>query len=240
MCHYLRDACSRLRVFAFDGTFVHDIALNEMTTLSGNQIEHEMIEGTPESETVHFEVESFVESPSLWRHDLATGSTTLVRAAASALSGEQFVTERVFVSSDDGTPVPLFLTRARDTLRDGGAPVLLYAYGGVGVSITPAYRVPWTVFVERGGVLAVASLRGGGEYGRAWHEAGRRANKQNVFDDFCACARWLDELGLVAARSHRHQRRIKRWPTCRCVSDAASRALRRSGRGRRRARHVAL
>jgi prolyl oligopeptidase len=195
VCHHLQDACSLLRVFELDGTFVRDIPLPEMSTLSGSQIEHEMIEGTSESDIVHFEVESFTESASLWRHDLGSGSTTLVRAATSALPRDEFVTERVFVPSPDGTLVPLFLTRSRNTRPDGEIPVLLYGYGGVGIPITPAHSVPWTVFVERGGMLAVASLRGGGEYGRAWHEAGRRANKQNVFDDFCACARWLASSG---------------------------------------------
>ena len=195
VCHYLRDACSLLRVFELDGTFVRDIPLPGMVTLGGSQAEHELIEGTPDSDLIHFEVVSFTESASLWSHDLRTGETALVRAAASALDPREFVTERVMVTSADGTELPMFLTRRRDLPRQGDVPVLLHGYGGVGVSITPSFSVPWTVWLERGGMLAVASLRGGGEYGRAWHEAGRRANKQNVFDDFCACARWLAASG---------------------------------------------
>lgn len=195
VCHYLRDACSLLRVFELDGTFVRDIPLPAMTTLAGSPIEHEAIEGTAGSDLVHFEVVSFTESASLWSHDLRSGKTVLVRAASVSLDPAEFVTERVAVTSPDGTTVPMFLTRRRDLARSGEVPALLYGYGGVGVSITPSFSVPWAVWLERGGILAVASLRGGGEYGRAWHEAGRRANKQNVFDDFCACARWLANSG---------------------------------------------
>jgi prolyl oligopeptidase len=199
VCHYLRDACSLLRVFELDGTCVRDIPVPGMVTLSGSQIEHEQIEGSPGSDVVHFAVESFTESASLWRHDLRTGETTPLRAADASLSPDSYVTERVTVTSADGTRVPMFLTRHRDQQPDGDVPVLLYGYGGIGVSVTPEFSPAWALWVERGGMLAVASLRGGGEYGRAWHEAGRRARKQCVFDDFCACARWLASSGWSRA-----------------------------------------
>jgi prolyl oligopeptidase len=195
VCHYLHDACSALRVFELSGRRCGDISLPEMATLGGSQIDHELIEGAADSDLVNFEVVSFLDSASLWSHDLATGRTTLVRPADSSLDKDSFLPEQVVVTSPDGTSVPLFLTRRRELVPDGEVAVLLYGYGGVGVSITPSFAVPWAVFVERGGMLAVASLRGGGEYGRDWHEAGRRANKQNVFDDFCACARWLTASG---------------------------------------------
>jgi prolyl oligopeptidase len=195
VCHYLCDACSLLRVFELDGTFVRDIPVPEMTTLAGSHIEHEMIEGSPDSDLVLFELVSFSESASLWSHDLSSGLTTLIRPAACLLNPERFVTERVRVTSADGTKLPMFLSRRRDVTPDGEVPVLLYGYGGGGICITPSFSVPWAVWLERGGMLAVASLRGGGEYGRSWHEAGKRQNKQNVFDDFCACARWLASSG---------------------------------------------
>jgi prolyl oligopeptidase len=154
-----------------------------------------MIEGTPDSDIIHFALVSFTESASLWAHDLGSGQTTLVRAAAISLDSRDYVTERAAVTSADGTVVPMFLTRRRGLPCSGDVPVLLHGYGGVGVSVTPSFSVPWAVWLERGGMLAVTSLRGGGEFGRSWHEAGRRANKQNVFDDFCACARWLAASG---------------------------------------------
>lgn len=195
VCHYLRDACSLLRVFEPDGTFVRDIPQPAMSTLAGSQAKHELIEGRPGSDIVHFQTVSFTASAGLYRHDLRTGETALVRPPAVALDPRAFRTERVWVTSADGTAVPMFLTRRRDLARSCDVPVLLYGYGGVGIPITPSFAPEWAVWLERGGMLAVACLRGGGEYGRAWHAAGRRAAKQNSFDDFCACARWLASSG---------------------------------------------
>ena len=93
----------------------------------------------------------------------------------------------------------MFLTRRRDLLPTGDQPVLLYAYGGFDIPVTPVFNLLHAAWLDRGGVLAVANLRGGGEYGRTWHEAGRLALKQNVFDDFCACARWLASSGWSRA-----------------------------------------
>jgi prolyl oligopeptidase len=195
VCHYLRDACSVLRVFRLDGTAVHEVTVPEMSTLSGSPVGHEAIEGTAASPVVHFQTESFTQSRSLWRHDLDSGQTTLVRAPSVALPAAEYLTERVFVRSGDGTMVPLFLTRRRDLPRDGNARVLLYGYGGVGASETPVFKPDWAAWLQRGGMLARACLRGGGEYGRSWYRDGRLERKQNVFDDFCACLRWLVSSG---------------------------------------------
>jgi prolyl oligopeptidase len=195
VCHYLRDACSVLKVFELDGTPAGEIAVPELCTLSGSPLGHERIEGTQTSDIVHFETESFTQSPTLWRHDLECGQTTRVRAPAVTLPAADYLTERAFVRSDDGTLVPLFLARRRDLPRDGDARVLLYGYGGAGASFTPAFRADWATWVERGGMFALASLRGGGEYGRSWYRDGRLDRKQNVFDDFCACLRWLVSSG---------------------------------------------
>ncbi|MGH3166892.1 MAG: prolyl oligopeptidase family serine peptidase [Trebonia sp.] len=162
---------------------------------TGSPKAHEAIEGTAESDIVHFQTESFTQSRTLWRHDLGSAQTSLARAAAVMLPAAEYLTERVFVSSPDGTRVPLFLTRKRGLPRDGDARVLLYGYGGVGASLTPAFHPDWATWLERGGIFALASLRGGGEYGRSWYHDGRLGRKQNVFDDFCACARWLASSG---------------------------------------------
>jgi prolyl oligopeptidase len=195
VCHYLRDACSVLKVFEFDGSPAGEIAVPELSTLSGSPLGHEAIEGTTGSGIVHFEVESFTQARTLWRHDLGSGETSLVRPPAVTLPAATYLTERVFVRSPDGTRVPMFLTRRRDLPRDGDARVLLYGYGSVGASFTPSFKADWAAWVERGGMLALASLRGGGEYGRSWYDAGRLGRKQNTFDDFCACMRWLAGSG---------------------------------------------
>jgi prolyl oligopeptidase len=198
VCHYLRDACSLLRVFRLDGTAERDITAPAMSALSGRVDKHDAIHGTADSGIVHFQTESYTAGPSLWRHDLDCAETTLVCPAPVSL-GTGYVTERVFVEAADGTRLLLFLTRRRDLTPDGTARVLLYGYGGVGVAITPRFSPVWAAWVEQGGMLAVASLRGGGEYGRSWYEAGRLARKQQVFDDFCACARWLAKAGWSSA-----------------------------------------
>jgi prolyl oligopeptidase len=195
VCHYLRHATSLLRVHELDGSHARDISLPPMTALSGSKADTEAIEGRPDSSLVHFELVSFTESGSLWSHDLSTGETQLVRTSDARVEPGLLVTEQVFVTSDDGTSIPLFLAHRRDVSASGDAPALLYGYGGFDVPITPEFSARRALWMERGGLLAVAVLRGGGEYGKAWHDAGRLANKQNVFDDFCACARWLADSG---------------------------------------------
>jgi prolyl oligopeptidase len=148
---------------------------------------------------VYFELSSFVDPGSLWEHDVESGVTRLVRGSATSIDPAQFVSEQVFVTADDGASIPLFVTRRRDVEPTGEVPVLLVGYGGFDVAITPGFSTSQAVFVERGGLLAVAVLRGGGEYGKAWHDAGRLANKQRVFDDFCDCARWLESSGWSRA-----------------------------------------
>ncbi|MGH9303449.1 MAG: prolyl oligopeptidase family serine peptidase [Acidimicrobiales bacterium] len=194
VCHYLENACSRLSVFELDGSPVRDIPLPPLSALQVD-FDDSPVEGSPGSDLLHFGVWSFTDSGSLWSHDVATGKTRQLSRAAVPLEQDDFVTEQVFVPADDGVMLPMFLTRRRDLARRGDAPVLLYGYGGFDIPLTPGFNWARAVFVERGGVAAVANLRGGGEYGRAWHDAGRLARKQRVFDDFCDCARWLVSSG---------------------------------------------
>jgi prolyl oligopeptidase len=194
VCHYLKDACSKLAVFGFDGTHVHDIPVPEVSSLLAGH-DAAGFEGRPDSPTLHFTVTSFVDSGSLWEHDLDSGETRLLSPPAAGIDPQALVSEQVFVTADDGTQVPLFLTRRRDLEPTGEVPVLMYGYGGFDVPLTPGFSVSRTVFVERGGIFAMAVLRGGGEYGRSWNRAGKLEHKQRVFDDFCDCARWLSGSG---------------------------------------------
>jgi prolyl oligopeptidase len=194
VCHYLQDACSRLAVFGFDGSRVRDVPVPGVSSLLADY-DNAGFEGRPDSPTLHFVSTSFIDSGSLWEHDLSSGETRLVRAASARIDPRTLVSEQVFVTADDGAAIPLFLTRRRDVQPNGEVPVLLYGYGGFDISMTPRFSVSWAAFMERGGLLAVAALRGGGEYGRTWHRAGMLANKQRVFDDFCDCSRWLTASG---------------------------------------------
>jgi prolyl oligopeptidase len=195
VCHYLQDACSRLSVFELDGSSVAELPLPTVASVVHDINGGVGIEGRAESELVHFEVSSFTDPGTLWSHDLATGQTHVLRPAAAPITTDDFVSEQIMVTVSDGARVPLFLTRRHDVTPTGDVPVLLYGYGGFNIAITPKFEKANTLFVERGGLLAVAVLRGGGEFGRAWHDAGRLAQKQRVFDDFCDCARWLASSG---------------------------------------------
>jgi prolyl oligopeptidase len=191
VCHYLHHAHSVLRIHELDGRLLREVAPPGFVSIVGDPIGHGSVEGRPNRDVFYFRAVSFVESGAICSHNVANGNTTLVSGSASPIDPAQFLTEQVFASSSDGTKVPMFLTRRRDVQPDGEQRVLLYGYGGFNVPLTPSFGVTFATWLDRGGVLAVANLRGGGEYGRAWHNAGRLAQKQNVFEDFCACARWL-------------------------------------------------
>src|SRR5690606_2299522 len=134
---------------------------------------------------------SFATPPSIYRYDLLTGESTLLRRPQLDVESDAFAVEQVFFESKDGTKVPMFLCYRKDLPRDGNAPTLLYGYGGFSISLTPGFSISRLQWMEMGGVLAVVNLRGGGEYGEEWHLAGTKLNKQNVFDDFIAAAEWL-------------------------------------------------
>jgi prolyl oligopeptidase len=148
---------------------------------------------------LHLAFETFAAPPSVLAVRMADGAARPVGRRELPWDPDDYVSEQVFVTSGDGTRVPLFLTHRRDVAPDGEVPTLLYGYGGFQIPIGPTFKPEWLAWMERGGLLAVASLRGGGEYGTAWHDAGRLANKQNVFDDFAACARWLAASGWTRA-----------------------------------------
>jgi prolyl oligopeptidase len=158
------------------------------------------LSGRAADRTLYLTFISFTAPAAVYRHDLDADETSLSSPPGLPVPTDAYVTEQLFATSADGTAVPLFLVRRRDLRPTGDAPTLLYGYGGFKVSLTPMFRVPWLVWLERGGVLAVANLRGGGEYGTAWHDAGRLASKQNVFDDFAACAEALVDRGWTRPR----------------------------------------
>jgi prolyl oligopeptidase len=195
VCHYLEDAHSVLRIHDLDGAFVQEVPLPGIVSLFDADEEPDSIQGRPGTALFFFKVTSFLEPGSIWCHDLGSGETSIVSPSQAPFDAAAYVTEQVFATSDDGTRVPLFVSRRRDVTPTGDVPVLLHGYGGFNVAITPGFRVQMAVWMERGGIFAEAVLRGGGEYGKSWHDGGRLANKQNVFDDFRACARYFTESG---------------------------------------------
>jgi prolyl oligopeptidase len=148
-------------------------------------------EGRSDDPEAFFSFEGFTAPRTLYRYDVATGRATVFRRPAVDFDASRYTARQVFYASKDGTRVPMFLVHRRGIALDGRNPALLYGYGGFEISLTPAFSTWRAVWLEMGGVLAVANLRGGGEYGKAWYDAGRLERKQNVFDDFAAAAEWL-------------------------------------------------
>ncbi|MBI3750643.1 MAG: S9 family peptidase [Chloroflexi bacterium] len=180
----LHDAHHRLAIHELDGRHVADVALPGIGTIG------EMA-GRREDEELYLTFMTFASPLAVLSVRMADGSVRAADGPPLAWDPDDFVTEQVFVPSADGTDVPLFLTHRRDIEPTGDVRTLLYGYGGFQIAIGPTFKPEWLAWMERGGLLAVASLRGGAEYGKAWHDAGRLEHKQNVFDDFAACARWL-------------------------------------------------
>jgi prolyl oligopeptidase len=190
---YLHHAHDRLVLFERDGRHALDVALPGMGTIVD-------LAGRREDEALFATFMTFASPPSVLEIRVADGTVRAIRPPTLAWDPSAFVTDQVFVASDDGTRVPLFLTHRRDVQPDGEVPTLLYGYGGFRIPVGPTFKAEWLAWLERGGLLAVASLRGGGEYGSRWHDAGRLGAKQNVFDDLAACARWLVRSGWTRRR----------------------------------------
>jgi prolyl oligopeptidase len=189
---HLHDAHHRLSIVELDGRHVVDVGLPGIGTIVD-------LAGRRADDDLFLTFMTFVAPRSLLAVRMLDGVVREVGRPRLAWDPGAYVSVQVIVTTADGTEVPLFLTRRRDVAPDGGVPTLLYGYGGFGISVGPTFRPEWLAWMERGGLLAVASLRGGGEHGRAWHDAGRLANKQHVFDDFAACARWLAASGWTRA-----------------------------------------
>ncbi len=184
----MHDAVHRLSVHGPDGVWLRDLALPGLGSVSA-------LSGQPDATELFFEFESYLQPESVYRADVRSGAMAEFARPAIAFDATRFVTEQVFFRSKDGTRVPMFITHARDRVAAQPQPTYLYGYGGFNISLTPSFSVARAAWLEAGGILAVANLRGGGEYGEAWHEAGTRDRKQNVFDDFIAAAEYLIDQG---------------------------------------------
>jgi len=187
---YLVDAHSRLVIFSRAGKSVADVALPGLGTVGG-------ISGRADSPEMFYAFTSFLYPTTIFRYDVTAGAGSVWRAPHVDFDPSRFETEQVFYRSKDGTRVPMFLTHRRGIARDSANPVLLTAYGGFDISSLPYFSVANAVWLEMGGALALANLRGGGEYGEEWHQAGMHERKQAVFDDFIAAAEYLVHQGYT-------------------------------------------
>jgi prolyl oligopeptidase len=184
ICDYLKDAHTQVKLFTPDGALVRELDLPGIGTASG-------FSGKRTDTETFFLFSSYATPPSIYRLNLVTGKTDLWRSTKVKFNPADFEVRQVFVPSTDGTKVPMFITLKKGTHLDGSNPTLLYGYGGFNISLTPSFSASIAAWLDLGGVYAVANMRGGGEYGEAWHKAGTKLKKQNVFDDFIACAEYL-------------------------------------------------
>jgi prolyl oligopeptidase len=189
---YLQDAHTVVRLFDLEGRFLREVTLPGIGTAEG-------FGGRREDTETFYLFTSFTVPPTVYRYDMVTGESTVFRAPRVDFDPDAYETKQVFYTSRDGTRVPMFITHRKGLALDGANPTYLYGYGGFGISLTPSFSVGMLVWMELGGVYAVANLRGGGEYGEEWHQAGTKQRKQNVFDDFIAAAEWLIENGYTSS-----------------------------------------
>jgi len=181
---YLHDAHSKVQLFDLAGQAQGELPLSGIGTVA-------LGEARQKDTSLFYSFTSFLAAPTVYRYDVSTGKSTVFREPKVDFDAERYVTEQVFYQSKDGTRVPMFITRRKDLPLESNNPTYLFAYGGFDISLTPAFSPARLVWLELGGIYAQPNLRGGGEYGRAWHEAGMKGHKQNVFDDFIAAAQWL-------------------------------------------------
>jgi prolyl oligopeptidase len=191
VAHYLKDAYSQVRIFSRDGSPLGEIELPRLGSVSG-------FYGKREDRESFYCFTSFTVPGTIYHWDGDSGESRVFRRPALSFDPDRYETRQVFYPSRDGTRVPMFITSRKGTPLDGRRPTYLSGYGGFNTAMTPSFSLQMLVWMERGGVYAVANLRGGGEYGEEWHQAGSRRQKQNTFDDFIAAAEWLIASGTTA------------------------------------------
>jgi len=189
---YLKDAQTQIKIFDLNGSFVRDVVLPGIGSAGG-------FGGKREDTETFYSFTSFTTPSTIYHYNMVSGESTVFRQPQVDFNPADYETKQIFYSSKDGTQVPMFITHKKGISLDGSNPTYLYAYGGFNISITPNFSPSNLVWMEMGGIFAIANIRGGGEYGEEWHQAGTKLKKQNVFDDFIAAADWLIERGYTSS-----------------------------------------
>ncbi|WP_079253702.1 prolyl oligopeptidase family serine peptidase [Endozoicomonas arenosclerae] len=182
--HYMVDAVSKVFQYDFEGKQIREITLPDLGSADG-------FSGKSKQKTLYFSFTNFKTPGRVYSLDPVSGESSVYKIPDCAFDSDQYVSRQVFYTSKDGTKVPMTINHHKDLKLDGNTPTLLYGYGGFDVSLTPYYSSAIAAWLSLGGVYVVANLRGGGEYGKKWHLAGTKLQKQNVFDDFIAAAEYL-------------------------------------------------
>ena len=183
---YMVDVLSKVQQFNYQGEWIRDVQLPGEGTAYG-------LAGKKEETTLYYTFTNYVTPPTIFSFDVESGGSTLFQESKAPFDRNEYESKQVFYTSKDGTQVPMIISYKKGVALDGRAPTMLYGYGGFNISLTPMFSGNVANWLELGGIYAVANMRGGGEYGKAWHNAGTQQQKQNVFDDFIAAAEYLIE-----------------------------------------------
>ena len=181
---YMVNAVSKVLQYDFDGNLIREVALPGIGTASG-------FGGKTVATELYFSFTNYNTPSAIYKFSPKDGNYTLYRKSGIDFNSEQYTSKQVFYTSKDGTQVPMIITHKKGVLLDGKNPTILYGYGGFNISLTPSFSIANAIWMEQGGIYAVPNLRGGGEFGKKWHDAGTQLKKQNVFDDFIAAAEYL-------------------------------------------------
>ncbi|MFV8280707.1 prolyl oligopeptidase family serine peptidase [Christiangramia marina] len=181
---YMVDAISKVKQYDYDGKLVREVELPGVGSAGG-------FGAKKDKDVLYYSFTNYVTPGTIYKYDIKNGTSQVYNKPNIDFDPEQFTSEQVFYESKDGTKIPMIITYKKGTQLNGKNPTILYGYGGFNVSLTPGFSTAMSVWLEQGGVYAVPNLRGGGEYGKAWHDTGTKLKKQNVFDDFIAAAEYL-------------------------------------------------
>jgi prolyl oligopeptidase len=184
--HYMVDAISKVKQYDYTGKFIREIKLPGVGSANG-------FGGKKEEKELYYSFTNYDTPGNIYNYDVETGKSEIYWTPDIDFNSEDYESEQVFYTSKDGTKIPMIITYKKGIKRNGKNPTILYGYGGFNISLTPAFNIANAVWLEQGGIYAVPNLRGGGEYGKAWHNAGIKMQRQNVFDDFIAAAEYLIE-----------------------------------------------
>ena len=190
LVHYMKDATSKVYIYNYEGAKVYEIPFSGLGTV-------ESINGSPSDTNVFISYASFISPSTVYRYNMKKNFLAIMFKPAVPYDLDQFETKQIFYTSKDGTKIPMFIVAKKGYTLNGKNPTLLYGYGGFNISKTPEFKPERLVFLEQGGIFAMPCLRGGGEYGTEWHQAGTKLKKQNVFDDFIAAAEYLIKEGYT-------------------------------------------
>ncbi len=181
---YMKDAVSQVKQYDKKGNLVREIELPGIGSVSG-------FSGKKEVKDLYFSFTNYTTPSTIYKFNPEKGNSTIYKKPKIDFNSKDYISEQIFYTSKDGTKIPMIITYKKGTVRNGKTPTILYGYGGFNISLTPRFSITNAIWLEQGGIYAVPNIRGGGEYGKAWHDAGTQQKKQNVFDDFIAAAEYL-------------------------------------------------